>query len=169
VSLPSIAIRLLACGALLLLAVYDVWRRRLPTPLVLAFGGLFFLDALLTQMPTALLFRHLLLTLLALMICIALFAANMIGGGDAKLATMIFLWTGPSLALLALTLISLAGACVALISLATRHMHPAQGSTPRRVLAMFSGARGVPYGVALMLAGSGVLVLPAALQLCMTH
>jgi prepilin peptidase CpaA len=38
-----------------------------------------------------------------------------------------------------------------------------------RALAMFSGARGVPYGVALALGGGVVIVLPALLPLLSTR
>lgn len=65
----------------------------------------------------------------------------------------------------ALTLISVIGTFVSLISLATRAMNPAQRSMPLRALAMFSGARGVPYGVALALGGGVMIVLPALLPL----
>jgi prepilin peptidase CpaA len=75
------------------------------------------------------------------------------------------LWVGSSLSLPALTLISVIGLGVSLISLATRYMDPAQRSPPLRALAMFSGARGVPYGVALALGGGSVIVLPAVLPL----
>jgi prepilin peptidase CpaA len=89
----------------------------------------------------------------------------MIGGGDAKLASVIFLWVGVSLAIPALTLICVIGLVVSLISLATRNMNADQRSRPLRVLAMFSGARGVPYGVALASGGGLAIVLPALLPL----
>jgi prepilin peptidase CpaA len=38
-----------------------------------------------------------------------------------------------------------------------------------RALAMFSGARGVPYGVALAAGGGTVIVLPALLPLILTR
>jgi prepilin peptidase CpaA len=98
-------------------------------------------------------------------VCAALFAAKMLGGGDAKLASVIFLWVGLSLALPALTLISVIGTVVSLISLATRNMDSDQRSGPLRALAMFSGARGVPYGVALAFGGGLAIVLPALLPL----
>jgi prepilin peptidase CpaA len=94
-----------------------------------------------------------------------LFAANLLGGGDAKLASVIFLWAGPALSLPALVLISIVGTLVALISLATRRMNPDQRSRFLRALAMFSGAHGVPYGVALAIGGGSIIVLPALLPL----
>jgi prepilin peptidase CpaA len=169
VLLASLALRLTVLCALLVLAVIDVRARRLPTGIVLAIGALFFVDAALRQLSLDEIVAHLILACAVFAVCAALFAAKMLGGGDAKLAAVIFLWVGTSLSLPALTLISLVGIVVSLLSLATRHMNADQPSSPMRVLAMFSGARGVPYGVALALGGGLVIVLPAALPLFSTH
>jgi prepilin peptidase CpaA len=48
-------------------------------------------------------------------------------------------------------------------------MNPSQRSHPMRALAMFSGARGVPYGVALALGGGTVIVLPTLVPLLLTR
>jgi prepilin peptidase CpaA len=48
-------------------------------------------------------------------------------------------------------------------------MKPEQRSQPMRALAMFSGTRGVPYGVALALGGGLVIVLPALSPLLSTR
>jgi prepilin peptidase CpaA len=149
VHLTSLAIRLLVLCVLLWLAVVDVRVRRLPNGAVFAIGVLFFIDALVALGVFA--------------VCAALFAARMLGGGDAKLAAVIFLWVGRDLSWSTFTLISLIGTVVALISLAARHIKPRQQSRPMRALAMFSSARGVPYGVALALGGGTVIVLSAAL------
>ncbi|MFM0324622.1 A24 family peptidase [Caballeronia glebae] len=159
--LLSLAIRLIVLCVLLWLAVIDVRSRRLPTKIVLAVGALFFADALARRMPLDDVIVHLLLAVGVFLLCAVLFAVKMLGGGDAKLASVIFLWAGLALSLPALTLISLIGTLVSLISLATRYMDPVQRFMPMRALAMFSGARGVPYGVALALGGGLVIVLPA--------
>jgi prepilin peptidase CpaA len=161
----SLAIRLVVLCALLWLAVIDVRVRRLPTRPILAIGGLFFIDALIVHLSAGDVFRHLLLALGVFAACAALFAANLLGGGDAKLASIVFLWVGPALSLPALVLISIVGTLVALISLATRRMNPDQRSRLLRALAMFSGAHGVPYGVALAIGGGSIIVLPALLPL----
>jgi prepilin peptidase CpaA len=169
VYLLSLAIRSAALCALLWLAVVDVRTRRLPTPVVLTIGALFFIDTLVVRMSIRDIVMHLLLAFGVFAICAALFAAKMLGGGDAKLASVIFLWAGPALWLPALTLISVTGTLVALISLATRNMSPDQRCALMRALAMFSGWRGVPYGVALALGGGSVIVLPALLPLILTR
>ena len=169
VYLLSLAIRFIALCALLWLAVVDVRTRRLPTRVVLTIGALFFIDTLVVRMSIRDIVMHLLLAFSVFAVCAALFAAKMLGGGDAKLAAVIFLWAGPNLWLPALTLISVIGTLVSLISLATRNMKPDQRSGLMRALAMFSGWRGVPYGVALALGGGSVIVLPALLPLILTR
>jgi len=169
VQLLSLAIRLVVLCALVWLAVIDVRSRRLPTKIVMAIGTLFFVDAPILRMSIDGVIAHLLLALGVFLVCAALFAARMLGGGDAKLASVIFLWAGLSLSIPALTLISVIGTLVSLISLATRNMKPDQHSQPMRALAMFSGTRGVPYGVALALGGGLVIVLPALSPLLSTR
>jgi prepilin peptidase CpaA len=165
----SLVIRLVVLCVLLWLAVIDVRSRRLPTEFVLTIGALFFADAFLIRLPIDDVITHLLLALGVFLFCAVLFAAKMLGGGDAKLAAVIFLWVGLSLSLPALTLISVIGTLVSLVSLATRNMDPAAHAHPVRALAMFSGARGVPYGVALALGGGAVIVLPALVPLLSTR
>ncbi|MDR5775290.1 MULTISPECIES: prepilin peptidase [unclassified Caballeronia] len=165
----SLAIRLVVLCALLWLAVVDVRARRLPTRIVMVIGALYFIDAVLLERPIDDVIAHLVLACVVFAVCAALFAANMLGGGDAKLAAVIFLWTGLSLSLPALTFISVIGTVVSLVSLVTRNMNPEQSSRPMRALAMFSGTRGVPYGVALAFGGGLVIVLPAALPLLSTR
>lgn len=165
----SVVIRLLVLCALMWLAVVDVRARRLPTGIVLTIGALFFVDALVVRMPFGDVIAHLLLAVVVLSACALLFAARMLGGGDAKLASVIFLWVGFGLSLATLTLISVIGTAVSLVSLATRNMNPAQRFVPLRALAMFSAARGVPYGVALAFGGGLVIVLPALLHLISTR
>ncbi len=168
-SILSLIIRLVVLCVLLWLAVIDVRSRRLPTKIVLSIGALFFADAFLIGLTVQDVLVHLLLAFGVFLFCAVLYAAKMLGG-DAKLPAVIFLWAGLSLSLPALTLISLIGTVVSLISLATRKMDPAAHAHPVRALAMFSGARDVPYGVALALAlgGGAVIVLPALVPMLST-
>lgn len=165
----SVVIRVLVLCALVWLAVYDVRARRLPTSIVLTIGALFFVDAFIAGMPLDDVVSHLTLAVIVFLVCAVLFLARMLGGGDAKLASVIFLWVGFGLSLATLTLISVIGTVVSLVSLATRNMNPAQRFMPLRALAMFSAARGVPYGVALAAGGGLVIVLPALLHFISTR
>jgi prepilin peptidase CpaA len=169
VFLISLAIRFVVLCALLWLAVVDVRTRRLPNRVVLTIGVLFLIDALVVNMSIRNVVMHLLLAFSVFVVCAGLFAAKMLGGGDAKLAAVIFLWAGPNLWLPALTLISVIGTLVSLVSLATRNINPDERSALMRALAMFSSWRGVPYGVALALGGGSVIILPALLPLFLTR
>ncbi|WP_414445354.1 prepilin peptidase [Burkholderia sp. 22PA0106] len=162
----SLLMRIVVACLLAWLATVDLRTRRLPTRAVAAIAVLFPVDAVLVGMPAAEMGLHLAVALLILLAGFALFAARMLGGGDVKLAAAIFLWVGVTGFMPALTLVSVIGTIVGFISLATRRLSPsAERRGVRRWLALFSGARGVPYGVALALGGATAIVLPGVLPL----
>lgn len=161
----SLVVRLAVLCTLLWLAVVDVRTRRLPNPAVLFVGGMFFADAWIRRLPIHDVLVHIGIAVFAYAVCALLFALRMMGGGDAKLASVIFLWSGSSLWLPSLMLISMVGLLVALVSLATRHIDSRHTSAPMRALALFSGERGVPYGVALAVGGGTVIALTGLLPL----
>lgn len=167
--LLSILIRVIAVGVLVCLAIVDVRNRRLPNLAVAVVGTLFFVDAALTGMPVEVLCTHLAVAAIVLCAGFALFLARMLGGGDAKLAAVIFLWTGSSLLLPTITIVSIVGTLVSLVSLATYRLDPASHRGPLGVLALFSGTRGVPYGVALSTGGSIVILAPALTAYVSAH
>lgn len=159
----SLLMRIAVACLLGWLAMFDLRERRLPTRAVVTIAALFPIDALLVGMPAAEMAIHLAVGLLILLVGIALFAARMLGGGDVKLAAAIFLWVGVTGFMPTLTLVSVIGTIVGLVSFATRRLSPGTEQRGlRRWLALFSGARGVPYGVALALGGTAVIVLPSA-------
>ncbi len=162
----SLLLRIVVAGVLGWLASVDLRTRRLPTTGVAVVAVLFPADAILLGMPVAEMGIHLAIALLILLVGIALFAARMLGGGDVKLAAAIFLWVGMAGFMPALTLVSVVGTVVGFISLATRRLSPdTETHGVRRLLALFSGVRGVPYGIALAIGGATAIVLPAALPL----
>lgn len=165
----SVLIRLSAVCILAGLAVADVRKRRLPNLAVMVVGVLFFIDAALLRMRIDVLCMHLVVAVLVLCAGFVLFFLRMLGGGDAKLAAVIFLWTGVALLMPALTIISVIGTLVSLVSLATYRLDPASHRGPLGVLALFSGARGVPYGVALAIGGSIVILAPAVMPYILAH
>lgn len=165
----SIAVRVATLCTLLWLAAVDVHARRLPNPGVLVIGALFFADAWIRQLSLHDVLIHIGIAISAYAICAVLFALRMMGGGDAKLASVIFLWSGSMLWLPALMLISMIGLLVALLSLATRGISAQHTSPPMRALSLFSGERGVPYGVALAFGGGAVIVLAGLLPLSLSR
>jgi prepilin peptidase CpaA len=169
VQFVSLAIRITVLGVFLWLAVVDIRTRSLPTRAVLLAAALFFVDAAVIRMPITAVAAHLALAVGVFLVCAALFFARMIAGGDAKLAATIFLWVGLRLSIETLTLICALGTVVGFVSLATRRMNADQRSGFMRWLAMFSGSRGVPYGVALALGGGTFIVAPPILSLVLTR
>jgi len=165
----SIAVRVAAVCLLGWLALVDVRARRLPDGGVLTVALLFFADALATRMPLAAVGIHLGIAFAVYALCALLFALKLLGGGDAKLAAALFLWAGPAMLLPMLTLISVTGTLVGLTSLATSGMEPAAHRGALRALALFSGRRGVPYGVALAAGGGAAILLPAVLPFVLRH
>lgn len=165
----SFAIRIAVLAILLWLAVVDIRIRRLPTRAVMLVALLFFVDAWVIRMPLGVVILHVALAAGVFLVCAALFFAKMLGGGDAKLAAVIFLWVGFGLSVETLTLISVLGTMIALVSLATRRLNIDECAGILRWFAMFSGSRGVPYGVALAVGGGAVIVAPPLLSLVLTR
>jgi prepilin peptidase CpaA len=137
---------------LLWAATTDIISRIIPNRAVLALLGLFLLWTLAGKGVS--LGPDLLAGAIALAVGYLFYAFKVMGGGDAKLfaATALFTSLGylPALALMTV----LAGGVIAAVSLATK---------PRRAVAMLTlrgkgdFGRGVPYGVAIAIAGIYVL------------
>jgi prepilin peptidase CpaA len=98
----------------------------------------------------------------AFVLCAILFAAGIVGGGDAKLLAATTLWAGPSLAPVFLTCTVLAGGLLALAWLTPfRRLMPAAPEAARpsaRPAATGSGLRSrfhqpTPYGAAIAVGG----------------
>jgi prepilin peptidase CpaA len=144
----------LVVAALLTLALMwasftDIRDRKIRNVNVLVVMALFVPWAALGGLPAAL--SDLEAGVLALAVCVAIYAARMVGAGDAKLFAAVSLFFGlPGLPGLAMTT-AMAGGALAAIMLA---------STPRRTMILITmrgkggdPGRGVPYGVAIAAAG----------------
>lgn len=147
----QIGVAILATSTLAWAAVSDIRDRRIPNltvflMLLLALPWIVVASASWTSALTA--------GAIALVVCFALYAFGVFGGGDAKLfaAVAVFAGLGDLLALTVAT--AMAGGALAAVSFATR---------PRRAVVMLQmrgrgdWGRGVPYGVAIALGGSLVL------------
>lgn len=149
-----------ACTVLAMLAAFDLRARRLPNVGVATFTALFFIDALLAGASLAALGAHVAAGAIALAATALLFAVRWLGGGDAKLAAAIFLWSGPVHALPVLAVVSVCGGLVAVAMIAVGWM--ARRTEFNRVtdrLTWLSPSRGVPYGVALAVGGIVAILL----------
>lgn len=98
---------------------------------------------------------------LSVLLCTAvLFSFGLIGGGDAKLAGVAALWTGPDHVLAFLAYTALIGGALALLMLLFRALALPFWLTSREWIArIHSPGSDIPYGVALGLAA--LLVFPA--------
>lgn len=156
----SSGLRVFVLVVLWWLAVSDVRYRRLPNVGALIIGLTFAVFAALNHIGWHYVATHVLTGIVALVICLVLFALRILGGGDAKLLSVLFLWSGPLLAAPMLTVISLTGTVVGVLSYATRRLEPGKGRGVVRALALFSAARGVPYGVAIAAGASCMILWP---------
>jgi len=137
---------LLAFATLLLWAAgEDVRRLIIPNWISLAIAGLYPLHVLLG--PAAVDWLSAAgLAALTLAVGFALFAANLVGGGDVKLMAAVALWAGPSDFPLLITVTAVAGGVVALALLLSR-WRSRKAETRSGVM---------PYGVAI--AAGGLMV-----------
>lgn len=151
--LSTIAILLFPAG-MALAASSDVLTMKISNKLVLAITAAFFIIALAVQLPLQLLGMHVLCALAVLCGGFALFALGWIGGGDAKLAAATALWLGFALIVPYLVYSALFGGVLTLIILGLRRLPLMPIFTRYAWLERLRDPKsGVPYGVALALAG----------------
>ena len=96
---------------------------------------------------------HLLAGLIVFAVCFALFAANVMGGGDAKLLTASAVWFGLTSSLVAfLVYVSFFGGVLTLAILSIRSRGDAILASGLPVPAHILTAKKVPYGIAIGIA-----------------
>lgn len=121
----------------------------------------FFALAALSGLPLMLVLAHGGAGLGVLTASFALFAARLIGGGDAKLAAAAALWLGPAqLPGFALDAALIGGALALALLLFRQTPLPAWGFGAAWIARLHNRAIGVPYGVAL--AAAALMQFPAA-------
>jgi len=131
----------------------DLVRYEIPNALSVALVMGFALVAL--SLPASVIVNHVLAGMAVFGLTSLLFATGVCGGGDVKLLGATALWMGWSNLPDFLLLMALIGAALALSLLIARRLARSTvlvttGSRPRR---LFSKNAGVPYGVAIALAG----------------
>jgi len=135
-------------------AASDLVSMRISNRISLGLIVAFLVFALVCQMPLMSLGLHLGSGALMLVVGIGMFAAGWIGGGDAKLAAATALWLGPELLPTYLVASSFLGGVLTLWILSMRsHPLPNFASQWPWLQRLHAPRNGVPYGIALAVAG----------------
>jgi len=146
-------------GLLLYAAGSDIVSLTIPNWVSVAMAGAFAPAALAVGMPLGELGMHYLFGVAVLAVGFFLFAANILGGGDAKLLAAAAVWTGftgfPALMLGT----AVAGGFLALALLTARTLVKQAETQPSFVHRLLQPRGGVPYGVAIM--AGGLLAIPS--------
>ncbi len=140
-------------------AVSDVRSLTIPNAVSAAILGLYLPYALTTHMAAGPAVLAVGVAALVFVAGFGLFAAGLIGGGDAKLLTAVSLWAGPGHLSLLLLATSLAGGVLALLLLVppiARALRRLRSASPTGAAA---GPSAMPYGVAIT-AGALAVGLP---------
>jgi prepilin peptidase CpaA len=138
--------------------LHDLTTMRIPNWISLALLAAFFPAALLVDLTGGEIALHVGVGVAALLVGMAMFALNWIGGGDAKLLAAGSLWMGPPSVLMFALYSAVVGGlfCLALIS--ARAVAPNYPGVPAWATRLLEPKGDIPYGVAL--AGGALLVFP---------
>jgi len=137
----------------------DLLTMRIANWLVAVIVGAYFVLALLAQLPWSEIGVSVASAVIVLAIAFAFFAFGWIGGGDAKLVSATTLWVGFGLMLPYLIYAALLGGGLTLLMLALRRYPlPAWLARHKWIDRLHDRKSGVPYGIALAIAG--LLVYP---------
>ncbi|UYN99337.1 MAG: prepilin peptidase [Devosia sp.] len=135
-------------------AFSDLFTMKISNKLVLLLTVGFLVVSLVVEMPLQQFAMHVLCALVVLVVGFGLFALRWIGGGDAKLAAATTLWLGFGLTLPYVVYAALFGGVLTILFLVFRGLPM---PVPAGRYAWFDRLRdrksGIPYGVALALAG----------------
>ena len=135
-------------------AMTDILSMTIPNRVSLLLGASYFLLAPIVGLDFITIGWSVVAALCVFIVCFALFAANVMGGGDAKLLTASALWFGFGLDLVGyLTLVAYLGAflTIGILILRTQIMSYVTNALPIPAHLMDPKA-GVPYGVAIGIA-----------------
>lgn len=149
---------MVAGGLLLVLSWFDLCHRRLPNCWVAAFSVAFLAHAYAGGLSWPEFGWHAATALATFGVTLFFFSLGWLGGGDVKLWSSVMLWAGPGLALPAVIVATLGGGVLGIVCWSAQKLLPKlQHTALRTPLRLLSAERGVPYGVALSLAGLLVL------------
>lgn len=141
-------------AAMTFAAASDLVTMTISNRVSLILAASFFLVAFLIGMPVAEMGRHIVASTVVLAAAFSFFAFGWIGGGDAKLAAATALWLGFSHLMDYLLMAALIGGGLALLLLQLRKFPlPDVLAKQRWISRLHNVGTGIPYGIALALAG----------------
>lgn len=148
-------------AALVVAAVWDAWKFRIPNILPAALLVAFVPAALVGPQPVEWTW-HLGMGVAVFLVGALLFARGLLGGGDVKLAAACALWMGPTLPTFLVFMMILGGA-ITVVLLALRYgLMVAKLYVPQLqempLPKILTCGEGVPYGIAI--AGAGLWMAP---------
>ncbi len=146
-------------GLLLYAACSDIARLIIPNRVSIALSAAFPVVALAHGMPLADIGLHLVFGAIVLAAGFGLFAANIFGGGDAKLLAATAVWTGFAGFWPFIFWTALAGGLMALALIAARQFVKQAETNPPFVNHLLQKQNGIPYGVAIMC--GGLMAIPS--------
>lgn len=153
VMMSTVALLLFPAG-MALAASSDLLTMKISNKLVLLLVAAFCIVALAVNLPLQQFAMHVMCAMAVLVVGFAFFAFRWIGGGDAKLAAVTALWLGFGLTLPYLVYAALFGGLLTLFILALRRLPLMPVLARYRWLErLYNPKSGVPYGVALAIAG----------------
>ena len=141
----------LFCLLLVYAASTDIASLTIPNWVSLALTGAYPPLALFAGADLATIGMHVLFGFGVLAVGFALFQANIIGGGDAKLLAAAAVWTGVSAFVPFAFWTALAGGVLAIVLLLARKYTFMLAAAPPFVFRLLTPKTGLPYGVAILI------------------
>jgi prepilin peptidase CpaA len=140
-------------------AANDIFTMKIPNKIPLALVASFIAVALLTGMPMETFGINMAIGFAVLVATFALFAMNLLGGGDAKLIAAGAIWMGPDHVLEYIVFITVFGGVLSLAILGYRKFIPATAfSMPYWAQRLHQDQGPIPYGIAI--AAGALAVFP---------
>jgi len=162
----AVALLVLFSALMAYAALSDILTMTIPNRISLFLIAAFLVGAVAAGMPLAGIGAHLAAGILMLGITFALFSLGIFGGGDPKMAAATALWCGfAGLMDFALVTALAGGVLTAAILLARKVVPQAWAARREWTARLMAPTTGVPYGVALAVAGAMVVPQSALLRL----
>jgi prepilin peptidase CpaA len=135
-------------------ALSDLLTMTIPNRVSVILVAAFFPIVLSTGLPLPAIGAHVAAGTAVFAVCFALFASNVMGGGDAKLLTAVSLWFGLDPSLVEFLLyVGLMGGAVALVILSVRSHADAILAVRLPIPHSIVAAKKIPYGIAIAIGG----------------